>query len=158
RAAGLQDGLVFQRLAAGDGLAVAVGGVVGRQRLDVVVAFEADDAEVVSRTGAVQDADVGRLVAPDEERLAGTEGVGRLRLRVEQGRVVHRRHGGSSNVLPSSRGVGVGHPVPALRRGQGYGALLPGKIFFWAADAACLHLLSRSVRAAVNRILSSSGE
>jgi hypothetical protein len=68
-----------------DGLAVEAGRVEGVEWLDVVPAFAADDAEVVPRAGAVQDANVGGLVAAHEEGFRDSKGVKILGPKVEQG-------------------------------------------------------------------------
>ncbi len=87
--------LVRQRGAAADGLAVVIRRTVPRQRLDVVPALGADDAELLARAGDVEDRQVRRFAAADDERRGAEQGMQLLAGRVVQGGVGGLGHGRS---------------------------------------------------------------
>ena len=85
-----------QRRAPGDRLAVVIRRTVPRQRLDVVPALGADDAELLARAGDVENRQVRRFAAADDERRGAEQ-----RMQVLVGRVVQGGVGGlGSRAIP----------------------------------------------------------
>ena len=91
--AGVQTVLVGQRRGAGDRLAVVKRRAGARHRLDVVPSIGANDAELLARTGDVEEHEVGGFAASDHERRGAQQRMQLLGGRVVQGGVDGLVHG-----------------------------------------------------------------
>ena len=91
-------------------LAVAVSRIQQVERFDEIVPAAPDQTKVVPRTGDIENADVRRFVATDEERFGDADWVQRLHGQVEQGGVLHQvRPRGPIAVLSLGLSKGCGH-------------------------------------------------
>ena len=91
RLTGLKKRAVLQRFRFRHGSAVEIGQVQGVERLNVVASGAPDDTEMMAGAGGIQDAQVRRLVPPNEERFTAFQRMKFLRCQVEQGRIAGHR-------------------------------------------------------------------